>query len=228
MKKYVVVLNFLLMCIAPLVAHAQIIVSDAILEFKNDQRLIESIAVGNSDKTHSFNITAEVYEIENPGAMTENVSKTDTLFVVPSEFSLSPRSQRTVRFAIKERPEAEKTYKVIFRPTLINAESDNNSKIKVITSTSVMTIVNPPEAKDNLSWTREETRIIFTNKGNTNLVLRQTKNCTQTIECQIPGQRLWAGDKWILNLPKELQDQDITLEYRTLGNIREVTVPYEE
>lgn len=228
MKKYVAIFKFLTFSLAPILAQAQIIVSDAILEFKNEQRLIESIAVGNSDKDNAFQVTAEVFEIKNPGATTEDISKTNTLFVVPEQFSLSPRSQRTVRFAIKQRPESEKVYKVIFKPALLNATTQEKSQIKVMTTTTVMTIVNPPEASDDLSWQREDSRIIFTNTGNTNIVLRQMNKCTTNIQCEIPGQRLWVGDSWILNLPEDLADKDLTLEYRALGDIREVTVPYEE
>ena len=209
-------------------ANAQIIVSDAILEFKNSQRLIENIAVGNADKNRSFNIVSKIYEIKNPGATEEETIETDTLFTVPEQFSLSPRTQRTVRFAIKERPDTEKVYKVVFKPEILNKSANENSKINIVTSTSVMAVVNPPNPEDDLSWVREDERIIFTNTGNTNIILRQVNECAPNIQCQIPGQRLWANDRWILNLPPSLQTEEIALEYRALGKIREVVIPYNE
>lgn len=207
--------------------HAQVIVSDAILEFKNNDRLIESIAIGNASPIQPLNVVAKVFEVKNPGATKEELMPTKDAFVVPEIFSLSPRTQRTVRFAIQQRPDEEKVYRVTLEPALIEDAQPQKSEIKLLSSTSVIIIINPPNAKDNLSWQHEGDRILFENTGNTNIILGQKDLCAEDTPCNIPGERLWAGDKWILNLPPQLQAMPLTLEYRTLGTLKEIVVPYE-
>lgn len=213
--------------IAPF-AGAQIIVSDAILEFSNQERLIESIAVGNASQSDALNVNAQVFEIQKPGQADESQISTNDIFAVPTQFSLSPRTQRTVRLASKERPNTEKIYRIVFFPQKINDIKGDDSRINILTSTSVMMILNPPEPDDNLTWVRQDSRVIFKNSGNTNIILRQKGMCNKETFCQIDGQRLWAGDQWILNLPSSLAQNDLILEYRALGNIKELKIPYEE
>jgi P pilus assembly chaperone PapD len=216
-----------MICVASF-ADAQIIVSDAILEFSNKDRLIESIAVGNTSQNRALNVTAEVFEVQNPGQENETQTITNTVFVVPEKFSLSPRTQRTVRLASKKRFQKEKIYRVVFYPKNSKEKEREASELEILTSTTVMVILNPPNPKDDLTWVREDARIVFENTGNTNIILRQKGMCNKETSCRIEGQRLWPGDQWILNLPSILSDDDLTLEYRALGDIKEVTIPYEE
>ncbi len=215
-----------LLCSA-LPAHAQIIVSDAIVEMDNQGALIENIAVGNAHHEHSFTVTPKVYEVQNPGSTQEVSTETNTVFVVPNQFQLSPRSQRSVRIASKVRPEVEKVYKIDFLPQKAETTEPEKSAISVLSSTSVMTIIRPLNPEDNLKWQRSENQITFQNIGNTNIVLRQPKQCTENAECTIPGERLWPNDTWNLQLPDAIAMEDIKLEYRALGNIKEIIIPYE-
>lgn len=211
-------------------SNAQIIVSDAILEFKNTDRLISSIAVGNASSNKNLHLTSSVQEVLNPASDNLRHVVSEDVFTVPKTFTLNPRSQHTIRIASKTRPKnIERIFRITFNPTKITKNTNvNASSIDVFTTTAVMVILNPPEPIENLTWVRTENNIKFKNEGNTNIILRRDGFCAKNIPCTIKGQRLWTGDTWNLKLPESLREEDIFLEMRVLGEIKEVIIPYDE
>ncbi|MFT7144391.1 MAG: P pilus assembly chaperone PapD, partial [bacterium] len=193
---------------------AQVIVSDAILEFKNEERLIRSIAVGNASDDKTIHIQAQITEILNPASKNVEHIETQDVFTVPEIFTLKPRSQRAIRLVSNKRPEnTERVFRVVFNPSIVKDDLGEGkpSHINLLTTTAVMMILNPPNAKENLTWNRKDGYINFTNNGNTNVVLRSGRYCAKDISCTIKGQRLWSGDAWRLKLPKALIEEDIIL-----------------
>ena len=171
-----------LACI-PFTCFAQVIVSDAILEFKDGERLITDIAVGNYSADKTIQIKSVITEVINPASENAEHLSTKTLFTAPEMFTLSPKTQRAVRIASQERPEnKERIFRIVFSPKVIEQGGVATSKIHTLTTTGVMVILNPPSPTENLTWERTEDRITFTNNGNTNLVLRRDGFCAKEIQ----------------------------------------------
>ena len=75
---------------------------------------------------------------------------------------------------------------------------------KLLIGYEVLVIVRPPKGKADLRVQRDGQTIVFENKGNSSVLIRKMEQCAKgEDECtQITGNRLYAGERWELELPE--------------------------
>ena len=102
--------------------------------------------------------------------------------------------------------EKERVYRVTFKPVVGELESEQIG-IKVLIGYEVLILMQPAIPDPDLIVNRTGKTLSFANKGNTNVLLREGKQCAKnksadSDECKsLRGKRLYPGNSWSLELP---------------------------
>ena len=192
---------------------ANMVLSEAILHFEPGKPLRKDIEVENvGDETLYIQIDPQI--VRNPGTNEESRDAyTDPrdagLLVTPNKLVIPPKSRKLVRFVVLK-PATDKednVYRVTFKPVSNpDIPKDGQIGVKVVIAYQVLVLVQPSNPEPKLVAKRNGNKLLFTNNGNTNVLLREGRQCPNKSstedECQhLPGQRLYAGNKWSIDLP---------------------------
>lgn len=89
----------------------------------------------------------------------------------------------------------------------VDASSDDKTRsaIKVLIGYDLLLLSRPSKLKPDLKVTRSADSIEFRNSGNTNVLLRDIKQCNKNkTDCiDLQPNRLYAGEVYRLDLPKK-------------------------
>ncbi len=192
-------------------ASANMVLSDAILHFEPGQPLRKDIEVENPGSENLYvEITPAV--ILNPGTENENrIMITDPresgLLVTPNKLVVPPGGRKLVRLvSLEPLGDKERVYRVTFKPVVGDIETEQIG-IKILIGYEVLILMQPAEPKPNLIVERNNKTLSFANKGNTNVLLREGKQCannnpTNSDNCEsLRGRRLYPGNSWSVELP---------------------------
>jgi P pilus assembly chaperone PapD len=192
---------------------ANMVLSEAILHFEPGKPLRKDIEVENvGDETLYIQIDPQV--VRNPGTDEESRDAyTDPrdagLLVTPNKLIIPPKSRKLVRFVVLK-PASDKedsVYRVTFKPiSNPDVPKDGQIGVKVVIAYQVLVLVQPSNPEPKLVAKRNGNKLLFINNGNTNVLLREGRQCPNKSsaedECQtLPGQRIYAGNKWSVDLP---------------------------
>ena len=193
-------------------ASANMVLSEAILHFEPGKPLRKDIEIENvGDET--LYIQVEPMIVRNPGTENEERDafkdpREAGLLVTPNKIVVPPKGRKLVRFVVLKQPvEQDAVYRVTFKPISNELVPDKNQiGVKIVIAYQVLVLVQPIKPQPNLVVKREGNQLKFKNKGNTNVLLREGKQCpTDTAnddECEtLRGNRLYAGNEWAVNLP---------------------------
>ncbi|QMU61718.1 MAG: hypothetical protein GKR92_08420 [Gammaproteobacteria bacterium] len=102
---------------------------------------------------------------------------------------------------------------------------NNQVGVKIVIAYQVLVLAQPLNPKPDLIATRSGSTIRFKNNGNTNILLREGKQCPSKDsldeECEIfKGNRLYAGNEWTIKLPNS-QPVKYYLSIGTKNSIKE-------
>lgn len=208
---------FLLLCFLFAIPVSQVsanmVLSEAILHFEPGKPLRKDIEVENvGDEILYIQIDPQI--VRKPGTDEETRDAyTDPrdagLLVTPNKLVIPPKSRKLVRFVVLK-PASEKedsVYRVTFKPVSNpDIPKDGNIGVKVVIAYQVLILVQPSNPEPKLVAKRNGNKLVFTNNGNTNVLLREGRQCPNKSstedECHhLPGQRLYAGNKWSIDLP---------------------------
>jgi fimbrial chaperone protein len=140
------------------------------------------ITVTNPDTHHTLPVKVSVKSWHLNTAGADQRGTTNDIVVFPSQFVLPPTQRRSVRVAAryKEKPEIERTYRIIVRelPIDLDGQTTQKSGVKVLTSYATAFYVRPHNPQAQLHLTGVEHRpdgLLFKirNEGNAHSHLRK-------------------------------------------------------
>lgn len=192
---------------------AQVSVDKIIFRFEYGKSPVQNVLVKNNG-TEAVHITALSEIVERAGFPDEHRVEAKNLILSPKRFSIQPNGERVVRLLIKD-PKAskdrEQVYRVRFLPQaqgfdeeLAVERSGRKAMVKVLFSVGILVFDEPAEIKPVVNWTREGSKIIFTNTGNANMYLNSGKACLDKDEdkcIELPSKRLYPDNTFEVIAP---------------------------
>lgn len=194
---------------------ANMVISEAILHFEPGKPLRKDIEIENAGNETMY-IQVEPMIVRSPGTEDEEREifkdpREAGLLVTPNKIVIPPKGRKLVRFVVLKQPtDTDAIYRVTFRPISNGVEGkDNQIGVKVVIAYQVLILVQPVKPEPNLVVKREGNTLKFKNKGNTNILLREGKQCPSDSknedDCEmLRGNRLYAGNEWSVDLPSNL------------------------
>ncbi|AMO58463.1 molecular chaperone [Endozoicomonas montiporae] len=191
-------------------ASANMLLDRMIVYFEPGNQPRQDIRVTNVSEDNLF-LQTEIYKVVNPGAENEErirIINPDEmkLLATPQKSIVAPRGRRTVRLVNLETPkETEEVYRITFRPVTGDVEANQNA-IQLLIAYQALIFVRPENPVYEVTAKREGNKVTFTNKGNSNVILRNGEQCTVTekngdcVEITAGG-RIYAGQSLTLDLP---------------------------
>ncbi len=190
---------------------ANMVLSEAIIHFEPGKPLRKDIEVENpSDENLYIEITPSV--VEEPGTEGEHrITIVDPresgLLVTPNKLVIPPGGRKLVRIvSLQPLGDKERVYRVTFKPVIGDLETEHIG-VKILVGYEVLVLMQPAEPDPNLIADRSGKKIFFENKGNTNVLLREGKQCPEGVaddseKCErLAGKRLYPGNSWSVDLP---------------------------
>ena len=202
---------FALMCfLFTLPVSANMVLSDAIVHFEPGKPLRKDVEVQNPSSENLYvEITPAI--VSEPGTENEErIAITDPresgLLVTPNKIVVPPGGRKLVRLvSLEPLGDKERVYRVTFKPVVGDLESEQIG-IKILIGYEVLLLMQPAAPEPNLVVKRDGKTLSFANKGNTNVLLREGKQCpsssSNSDNCEsLRGKRLYPGNSWSIELP---------------------------
>ena len=215
MMSQIIKRNFLLLALITLaqVASANNMLLDRmIVYFEPDKPLRQDIRVSNISSENLY-LQTEIYEVIEPGAKNEELVRVTNpdkmkLLTTPQKSVITPNGQRSVRLVSLETPkEQEKVYRITFRPVTANADTETTG-IQLLIAYQALVFVRPKNPYYKITAKKEGKKITFTNEGNSNVFLRNGRQCPvgkKPLTCTDINDegRLYAGKSLTIDLPEK-------------------------
>lgn len=200
---------------APSPAHANIVLSQVILDLTPGTGTAQDIEVWNDGSDRSY-VVAQPEEVLSPGQPDEHrVTKADPaasgLLVTPQRMILEPGQRRLVRIAaVSARGAQDRIYRVAIKPVAGDVAAGTTA-LKVLVGYDVLVIYRPNEMRSQVTAERSKEAITFRNDGNTNVEMFAGRQCDPSgSNCKnLPAARLYAGARWAVRI-----DRDTPVQYR--------------
>lgn len=211
MLKKLFVLIFLAFSLS-LPAAANMLLSNSIVHFGPDQPTREDIEIENPTAEPMY-IKVVPSVIHNPGTDEERREeitnpKEAGLLVSPNKLVIPPGGRKLVRFVnLKPRASKEQVYRVAVTPVVNQVKSDSTG-VKILIGYEVLVLTQPTNPNPNLVVSREGNRLLVSNNGNTNVLMREGYQCpfegAEKEDCEgLRGKRIYPGNNWSLDLPAD-------------------------
>lgn len=209
-RRTVLVATLIATLLATPIASANMLLDRMIVYFEPGNQLRQDIRVTNVSDDNLF-LQTEIYKVINPGAENEErirVTNPDEmkLLATPQKSIVAPRGRRTVRLVNLETPkDKEEVYRITFRPVTGDVEASQNA-IQLLIAYQALIFVRPENPVYEVVAKRDGDRVTFTNKGNSNVILRNGELCSGAAredDCVeiTAGGRIYAGQSLTLDLP---------------------------
>lgn len=189
-------------------AHADMVLSQVIVDIKPDAAEFEDIEVYNDGEERLF-VAVEPSRIEDPGQRGETrVREPDPsalgLLVSPQRLILEPNQRRIVRVAaIGERGSTDKVYRVAIKP-VVGQLSAGSTALKVLVGYDALVLLRPKTISGGVTATREGRKLTFHNASNTAQEIYDGQQCVAGKPCaRLPAKRVYAGVDWAVDLPAD-------------------------
>ncbi len=191
---------------------AEMQIDNAIVIFEPDTLARRDITVSNTgDQPLYLNITP--YRIIHPGTSRQQREKivdprSAGLLVTPSRLVVPPQGKKRVRFVnLDPAREDEGVFRVTIQPVTSELTSEGTG-IKVMVGYEVLVLAQPKTPKADLVASRDGTRLLLRNRGNTDIYLYRGKQCpaatADEAECTpLRERRLYPGNEWALELAND-------------------------
>ena len=174
--------------------------------FESGAQAREDVKVSNTGDENIF-VQVEVLEVRKPGTIDEEkVTVSDPsklkLIATPNKLIVPPGAQKLVRIvSLKPADAEEHVYRINVTPILPPLEEEA-SQLRIVVAYQILTIVQAAKPKSNLEVVRTAKSITFHNKGNSNVLLSDGRQCEMEDKCQeLNSKRIYAGNSWTLDLP---------------------------
>ncbi|MDM8547920.1 hypothetical protein [Candidatus Venteria ishoeyi] len=222
MKRYFIVLLYLFLVIYSTPSLANLTVSKAIINFSDNSPPRQDLEVKNND-TNTLYVTVKAFQVQSPESDQAKEIELNNpidagLLVSPARLVIPPGQSKLVRVIVRKKAtKKDLIYRVAITPTIGKIKSEEQFALKVMIAYKVLVIVQPPAAQADLQVKRVGETLVFTNHGNTNVLIRKIKQCNERkTDCvELNGNRLYSGEQWIVNLPYKGMPVET---YQTVGS----------
>lgn len=220
-------LAVLLVVLGPAAA-ADMVLDRSILVFNADAAGRQDVEVTNTGDDKLY-LDTQILDVTDPGTPQEERVPLDDpdaagVLVTPARMVIPPGGRQLVRIVLLDDPgKVDRIYRINLTPVVPPLQSDTTA-VKVVVAYQLLVIVRPEHPAPDLVWTRNGRSITFQNNGNTNVLLYGGTQCPPDDDdpshCRDlnVAQRLYAGNRWTLDLPF-----DAPVEFTTtvgLENVR--------
>lgn len=207
-------LKAIILCVLSSTAWGSMVIDRSIIYFDDKSPNRQDVEVSNPDKDILY-VKIEVLEVVNPGTDSEQRilvknPKKSQFIVTPNKLVVKPGKKKTVRLLnLNKAPQKDRVFRINLKP-VTPPLATTETGVKVVVGYQLLAIVQPPQAKPELSVNRSGQTLTFTNKGRTNVLLRAGRQCPPGVDvntatdnqCQsLPTRRMYAGNTWSLKLP---------------------------
>ncbi|MCK5895130.1 MAG: fimbria/pilus periplasmic chaperone [Endozoicomonadaceae bacterium] len=189
--------------------NASMLLDKVIVYFDPGQAPRQDIIIRNPDPETLY-LQTEVYNVVNPGRENEErVRITDPdklkLLATPRKAVIPANGRKTIRLVSLEAPsKTEEVYRVTFRPVIGDIHVTQTA-IKLLIAYQTLVFIRPVHPAYDVTADWKGKKIVFSNKGNINAVLRNGQFCTskkdESCTPMEESTRLYAGQSWELELP---------------------------
>ena len=194
----------------PTAAHADLVLSELIVELQPGKTLRDDVEVWNNSPERSY-VSVEPREIINPSLPSQSEHRDPDpeklgLLVEPARMILEPGQRRLVRVAaLSPDTQHEHVYRVTIKPVLGPVQSDD-SGLKVVVGYDMLVLVRPLQPAAHVTGIRAGRKLTFNNSGNVSVEVVDGRQCaTAHAQCtELPGKRIYAGGSWTVDLPSDL------------------------
>ncbi len=206
-------------CLATLCAsgatHAQLVVDRSVIEFGGDVRTRDIELTNTGDYRLYLDLSvAEIVAPESPSPERVELSdpRTAPVIVTPRQLLVPPGERKRVRVIMRTvDAERDRIFRLAVKPytgkVQVNAAAagETASAVKVLVGYDLLLLSRPATADPRLSVRRDASGIEFTNAGNTNILLREIRQCDAAApdDCvRFDPNRLYVGETHRIELPK--------------------------
>lgn len=191
---------------------ADLALNNSILYFEPGEPNHQDIEVENLGEDPLYiQITPRV--IRKPGTEQQTREEYDDptkegLLVSPNKLVVPPKGRKLLRFVnLNPNSTEEHVYRVSVTPVVGDLESSETG-VKVVIAYEVLVLVHPKDGVVDLIHDRQGKTLTVENKGTRNVLLRKGVQCpadiTDESQCDnIPGKRLYPGNRWQTELPND-------------------------
>jgi len=193
---------------------AQITVNRSVIEFSADGR-VQDIEVMNSGD-YKIYLDMKVSEIINPESDNAtrkllNDPRTASVLVSPRQLLVPPGQRKRVRVILRDEPGAsDRVFRLTVSPYTGKAKittkggDKKSSAIKVLVGYDLLLMSRPRNLQPKVDVKRTDQFIEFSNRGNTNVLLRKITQCdpAKTDCVDLQPNRLYVGETYRIDLPK--------------------------
>lgn len=199
----------MLLAFASFPARADFVLSEMIVDFKENDPRARDIEIISKDKEMQY-IATETYVVENAGLPNEkralqNDPTKSGIMLTPNKLALGADSRKLMRLLLLSQPaEKDIIYRIAVKPVIQGlGEVKQKVALKVLVGYEMLVIVRPKNAKSDLVAERKGNSLILINNGNSNAYLQSGEQCDATGgNCKSLGTaRIYAGQKWSTTLP---------------------------
>ena len=187
-------------------APAQITIDPAVVVFEPSEDS-KSIIVTNDGKELGL-ATAKPRVVTAPGAADEKLRVEPNpadlhLLVTPLRLALDPGERRAVTLMTLDKPgAADRVWRVQIAPA-VGKLKPNQSGVSFIVGYDALVIQRAANPKPAVSGTRDGTKLILLNGGNSFAFVQSVEQCGAAADCAtLPGKRLYAGQFAAFELPR--------------------------
>lgn len=197
-------------------ASADMVLSDIIVDLQAPQEMRFDIEVWNSGVEPLF-IEIEASEVLEPAgdeSLREKLvdPRTAGLLASPKRLVVAPDERKRVRLAARKMPtDRDLVYRVAFIPKENTMRTTQALAFKVLIGYEVLVLIRPPKGRPQLVVSRDGKHLHFENNGQSSVLLRKLESCPRAGRAtevdgeggcvELPGNRLYAGEKWDVELP---------------------------
>lgn len=193
-------------------AHADLALNNSILYFEPGEPNHQDIEVENlGDAPLYIQITPRV--VRNPGTEQQTREEYDDptkegLLVSPNKMVVPPKGRKLLRFVnLNANASEEHVYRVSVTP-VVGELNSNETGVKVVIAYEVLVLVHPQNGVVDLIHSRQGKTLKVENKGTRNVLIRKGVQCPADVsdesQCDnIPGKRLYPGNRWQTELPSD-------------------------
>lgn len=189
---------------------ASMIIDRAIVVYEPGQPSRQDVQISNPDKEPLF-VKVTIFEVQNPGTEQEKRvevknPKDIPFLVTPNKLVVPPNGNKLVRLVnLAKGGDTDRIYRINLTPVVGEVESTEMA-LKVVVGYQLLVMVQPEHPNATLEVTRKGRMINFKNVGNTNVLVRNGKQCpagdSNEVDCrEINGTRIYAGNSWTSELP---------------------------
>ena len=210
--KYLLAFTATLLINTPLLSHAQMALNNSIIHFGEGNLDRSDIVVTNTSNEPLY-LRVTPYRVIHPGTSTQQKVKIDNpkeagLLVSPNKLVVAPNGRKLVRFVNLNKNRKEETiYRVLFEPVSGEVKGEQTG-LKLLIGYEVLVLAAPTRLNPKLDTQRSGTALTLKNAGNSNIYLRDVRQCPEgesgAAKCiKLQDKRLYPGNNWRLSLTED-------------------------